>query len=805
MIKNYLKVAMRYLLRNKGYTSINILGLAIGITCCILIMMFVRSEFSYDKFHSKSDRIYRAWVVEHYDDQDDIIDINTPLPLAGALQGSFGEVESTCRVFNLNSLVKTGGQSFNEDIRMVDSTFFKVFDFALLQGDRENPFPTSNSILLTENIAKKYFGKENAIGKNIELQLSNEKVLFSISGIVKAAPEESSIKFNALIPFSNSKYIFSARAMQAWFSISPETYVLLRENTDPGKLEKKLPSMVKQHLGEDYKEGGYIVSLQPITKIHLDTSLPAGIEPISNPKYSYILLTIGILILLVACINFITLSVGRSATRAMEVGVRKVLGAERQQLVRQFWGEAILLTVLSVIIGIGLTILLAQPFNQIVNRQLSVKFDLAFIGYCTLIIVVIGLIAGIYPAIILSGFKPVEVLKGKLKLGNKTGLLRKTLITGQFVTSIAMIVCTIVIGGQLDFLQNKDLGYQKEQVIVVPTNKPRLRGMELAELYRNELLKQPQVAGASVSLMSFSETPWINIGYSDDKNVYRNFQFNAVDPYFLKTMGIQVTEGRDFSADNPADYTSSMIVNEALVKQFGWKNAVGQKLPGRIEQQIIGVVKDFNYQSLHTKVEPLAMVVKPDTFFRRINDISFTSPLQPRISVRLKAGNLTANLNTLKQVWKDVAPDQEFEYRFLDETVAAQYRQEQRTATIVKIASALSIFIACMGLFGLATLTVVRRTREIGIRKVLGASVGSVVQLLSREFLVLVIIAALIAFPLGWWAMNKWLEDFAYRIHIAWWVFPVAGIAALVIALLTVSFQAIKAALANPVKSLRTE
>jgi putative ABC transport system permease protein len=805
MIKNYLKVAMRYLLRNKGYTAINILGLAIGITCCILIMLFVRSEFSYDKFHSKSDRIYRAWVLEHYETQDDIIDITTPLPLAGALQESFGEIESTCRVQNLNSLVKTGGQSFNEDIRMVDSTFFKVFDFALLKGDRENPFPTTNSILLTENIAKKYFGKENAIGKNIELQLANEKVLFSVSGIVKAAPEESSIKFNALIPFSNAKYIFSARAMKAWFSINPETYVLLRENIDPAKLEKKFPSMVKQHLGEDYREGGYIVSLQPITKIHLDNSLPAGIEPISNPKYSYILLTIGILILLVACINFITLSVGRSATRAMEVGVRKVLGAERQQLMRQFWGEAVLLTVISVVIGIALSVLLVKPFNQIINRQLDLQFDLMFIGYCFLIIIVIGLIAGIYPAIILSGFRPVEILKGKLKLGNKTGLFRKSLITGQFVTSIAMIVCTIVIGGQLDYLQNKDLGYQKEQVVIIPTNKPRLRGMELAELYRNELLKQPQVSGASVSLMSFSETPWVNVGYSDDKNVYRSFQFNAVDPYFLKTMGIQVAEGRDFSASNPADYTSSMIVNEALVNLFGWKSGVGQKLPGRIEQQIIGVVRDFNYQSLHTKVQPLAMVIKPDTFFRRINDISFTSPLQPRISVRLKAGNLSANLATIKQVWKNVAPDQEFEYRFLDETVAAQYRQEQRTATIVKIASALSIFIACMGLFGLATLTVVRRTREIGIRKVLGASVGSVVQLLSKEFVALVIIAALIAFPLGWWAMNKWLEDFAYRIHISWWVFPVAGLAALLIALLTVSFQAIKAALANPVKSLRTE
>ncbi|HEV8270058.1 MAG TPA: ABC transporter permease [Chitinophagaceae bacterium] len=805
MIRNYLKVAIRYLLRHKGYTAINVFGLAVGITCCILIMLFVRSEFTYDKFHNKSDRIYRAWVKEHYVDQDDIIDINTPLPLAGALQSSFGEIESTCRVFNLNTLAKTGEQSFSEDIRMVDSSFFKIFDFSLIEGSRENPFPTSNSIILTENTAKKYFGKQNAIGKNIEMQLGNEKVMFSVSGIAKAAPEESSIRYNALISFSNAKFLFSQRAMRAWFNVNPETYVLLQKDADANNLARKFPSMVKQNLGEDYKEGGYIVSLQPITKIHLDTSLPAGIEPISNPKYSYILLTIGVLILLVACVNFITLSVGRSATRAMEVGVRKVLGAERQQLVRQFWGEAVLLTIVSVFIGIALSVLLVKPFNQIINRQLSLQFDLVFISYCILIIIIIGLIAGIYPAIILSGFRPVEILKGRLKLGNKTGLLRKSLITGQFVTSIAMIVCTIVIGGQMDYLRNKDLGYKKEQVVIIPTNKPRLKGMELAELYRNELLKQPQVAGASVSLMSFSETPWINIGYSDDKNVYRNFQFNAVDPYFLKTMGIQVAEGRDFSANNPADYTSSMIVNEALVKQFGWKSGVGQKLPGRIEQQIVGVVKDFNYQSLHTKVMPLAMVIKPDTFFRRINDISFASPPQPRISVRLKAGNLVANLNTLKQVWKNVAPDQEFEYRFLDETIAAQYRQEQRTATIVKLASGLSILIACLGLFGLATLTVVRRTREIGIRKVMGASVSSIVRLLSKEFLVLVIIAALIAFPLGWWTMNKWLEDFAYRIHIEWWVFPVAGIAALIIALLTVSFQAIKAALANPVKSLRTE
>ena len=805
MFKNYFKIALRYLLRYKGYTFINILGLGVGVTCCILIMLFVRSEFSYDRFHKKADRIYRAWVLEKYVDQDNITDIATPLPLAGALQTSFPEIESTCRVFNFNSLVKVDQNSFSEDMRMVDSSFFRIFDFVLLAGNRNNPFPTSNSIILTETTARKYFGKDNAIGKNIELQLANEKVLFSVSGIAKNIPEESSIKFNALIPFSNSKFFFGPNANKNWFSVSPETYVLLQKNTQVSKLEQKFPSMIKQHLGEDYKEGMYIVNLQPITKIHLDSSLPAGIEPISNPKYSYILLTIGILILLVACINFITLSIGRSATRALEVGVRKVLGADRQQLIRQFWGEAILLTLVSVILGILLAMLLVKPFDLLINRQLNLEFDFFFIGFCVTLIGLIGIVAGIYPAIILSGFRPVEVMKGKLRSGSSIGLLRKSLIAAQFIASIAMIICTIVIAEQLNYLRGKDLGYRKEQVVIIPTNKPRLKGMELAELYRNELLKQPEVVNASTSLLSFSETPWVAMGYTDDRHIYRDFQCNAIDPYFVNTMGIRILQGRNFSADNPADYTMAMLVNESLVKQYGWKNPIGQKLPGRIDQRVIGVVKDFHFESLHTKIKPLVMVIKPDSIFRRVENINYGVPLQPRISVRLKPGNLSRNIEVLKRVWKSAVPDQEFEYHFLDDTINSQYKQEQRTGVIVKLASALSIFIACMGLFGLATLTVVRRTREIGIRKVLGASVGSIVTLLSKEFLKLVVVAALIAFPFAWWAMNNWLRDFAYRISIQWWVFPAAGLAALLIALLTVSFQAIRAAVANPVKSLRTE
>ena len=804
MIKNYFKVALRYLLRYKTYTAINILGLSVGITCCILIMLFVRSEWSYDKFHSKSDRIYRVSQHEKYEGKD-FVNTVTPLSMASVLQKTYPEVENTCRVFAFNRLVKVDQNSFNEDIRMVDAAFFQVFDFKLLEGNKNNPFPTPNSVIITRQTAKKFFGNATAVvGKKIEMEIGDEKFLFSVSGVAAGSPEESSIKFKLLIPYSNARYMFGPGAFNSWFNVQSETFVLLKANTNVASLQSKFPSMIKNYLGADYKEGAFSLKLQPLTAIHLDTSLPAGNEPISNPKYSYILSTIGILLLLVACINFITLSVGRSASRALEVGVRKVLGAERQQLIRQFLGEAFLLTITAVVIGLMAALILIKPFNQLTSRNLIFHFDTMFIIFAVVLIAMIALIAGFYPAIVLSGFKPVDVLKGKLKIKN-TGWLRQGLVVGQFVASIAMIVCTIIIGEQMNYLQNKDLGYNKEQVMVVPTNKSRAEGLKLAQLYKAELMKHPEVADAAISLYSFSESQWIELVFTDDKKIYRSFQFNAVMPEFVKTMGLQIAAGRDLSVDNTADLTSSALVNEAFVKEFGLTNPVGKKLPGKFDQQIIGVVKDFNYQSLHTKIRPLMMVVMPDSVFRRTENISFEEPPRPRISVRMKAGNAVANVDVLRKAWKTVVPNQDFDFKFLDESIAAQYKAEQRTSSIVKIASLLSVFIACMGLFGLATLAVVKRTKEIGIRKVLGAGVGSIVLLISKDFVKLVSIAAIIAYPLAWWFMRDWLKDFAYQVNISLWVFIISGAAALLLALLTVGLQAVRAALANPVKSLRTE
>src|SRR5260221_682709 len=803
MLRNYLKVAFRYLVNHKGYAFINVLGLSIGVACCILIMLFVKNEWSFDRFHSKSDRIYRAWLEEHYEGQI-FTNTVTPLPLVPVLQANLPQVQEACRVAAFNTLVKYNNNTFNDPVNMVDSGFFNLFDFPLKEGDIKNPFPTKNSLIITEKSAKKYFGKGPAAGKNLELQLGSDTILFTVSGIAKNIPLESSIQFDMLVPFSNARHIWSERALtQGWSNVQVESYFLLKQGVKASAVNARIPSIMQPLVAKGYKPGEYKISLQPLTNIHLNNKLPAANQPISDPKYSYILATVGILILLIACINFVTLSIGRSTTRALEVGVRKVLGAERQQLIRQFWGEALLLTLIALIIGIGLAIILQKPFNLLANRQLSLPVNGFSILFCFILVAIIALLAGIYPAFVLSNFKPIQVLKGRLKVGNM-GFFRRALIIGQFVASIVMIIGTITVGKQLNYLRTKDLGFNKEHVVIIPMNKSRKEGNQLAQRFQSALQKNPGIINNTTSLFSMAEYGWMTLGYTDNKNVFRQFRFNAVDPDFVNTMGLHVIAGRNFSKDNTAD-SNYILVNEALVKEYGWKNPIGQRLPGKYEEEVIGVVKDFHFETLHTTIKPAVMAMRPDSFFRSSSDVSDSFPPQPRVSVRFREGNLQDHIASLKSAWKSVAGDQDFEYSFLDDSLNAAYQQEQRLSRIVNYASLLSILIACMGLFGLATLVVVRRTKEIGIRKVLGADVSKIVVLLSKDFILLVIVASLIAFPIAWWALQKWLQDFAYRISIPWLAFLGTALLALIVALLTVSIQAIKSALTNPVKSLRTE
>ncbi len=804
MIRNYLKVAFRYLSKHKGYTFINVLGLAVGIACCILIMLFVRSEWNFNRFHPKGERIYRAWLEEQYQGER-FRNTTTPVPLVPVLQAGLPEAEAACRVADLRPPIRRNNHTFNDPVGMVDSTFFQLFHFPLLEGDVQNPFPTASSLVITQSAAKRYFGNENPIGKNLELELGNSKVLFTVSALAKDPPLESTIQFDLLIPFSNAPYVWSEKIRnQAWSNVVVSSYFLLKKAVVLPEVHQKIASILNPLVAKNYKPGEYNVRLQPLQDIHFNATLPDDLPGNSDPKYAYILATIGVLILLIACINFITLSIGRSATRALEVGVRKVLGAERQQLIRQFWGEAFLLSLFALVVGVALAFAFLKPFNQLANRELYLPLDGFMVLFCLLLVAVIGLIAGMYPAFILSRFRPIQVLKGRLQGGRHMGFLRKTLIVGQFVASIIMTICTLTVGKQLDYLQHKNLGYYKDHVIVIPTNKRGTEGANLAQRFEVALQKNPQIVHTTTALYSMAEGGWMQLGYNDHQNVFRRFRFNAIDADFVTAMGLQIVAGRDFLKNNPAD-SNHILVNEALVREYGWQDPIGKKLPGAYTQEIIGVVKDFHFESLHNTIQPVVLALKPDAIFSASSDVTFDFSPQPRVSVRFRGGNLQDHIAFLKTSWRAVAGDQVFEFRFLDDTLNAAYQQEQRLAHMVKYASFLSIFVACMGLFGLATLVVVRRTKEIGIRKLLGADVSRIVALLSKDFVVLVVVAALIAFPVAWWALDQWMQDFAYRIGIPWWVFIAAAVLALMVAVGTVSIQAIKAALANPVKSLRTE
>lgn len=804
MFQNYIKVAFRYLSKHKGYTFINISGLAVGIACCILIMLFVRSEWSFNRFHTKGERIHRAWLEEHY--QGEIFrNTVTPIPLVPVLQAGLPEVEAACRIASLNPAIKYGNNIFNDAVNMVDSSFFQLFDFPLIEGATKDPFATSHSIVLTKTVAKKYFGNETPIGKTLELQLGDDKVLFTVTALAKDPPLESNIQFDMLIPFSNAPYIWSEQARtSAWSNVSVASFFLVKEGASIADINTKIASILQPLVVKNYKAGEYNVRLQPLKDIYFNTTLPEELTGYSNPKYSYILGSVGLLILLIACINFVTLSIGRSTTRALEVGVRKVLGAERQQLIRQFWGEALLLTIFSFVIGIILAVLFLKPFNALANRELVLSADAFTLLFCLVLVLLIGLVAGIYPAFVLSGLKPIQVLKGKLGSMGNMGLFRKALVVGQFAASIIMIISTITIGKQLKYLQSKDLGYNREHIVIIPTNKPPGEGNPLARKLRTELQKNPQVISSTSSLYSMANYGWMSLGYTDVNKVFRQFRFNVIDGDFVETMGLQIINGRNFSKNNPSD-SNTILVNEALVKEYGWTDPIGKKLPGTYDQQVIGVVKDFHFESLHTSIKPVVMSLKGDSIFSASSDVSYASSPRPRVSVRLKGGSLEGNIASLKTAWKGVAGDEDFDYTFLDEALSAAYQQEQRLGNIVQYASFLSIFIACLGLFGLATLVVVKRTKEIGIRKVMGANVSHIVSLLSKDFILLVVIASLIAFPVAWWALSNWLQDFQFRIGIPLWIFFVSLLLTLVIALITVSAQTIKAALANPVKSLRSE
>ena len=816
MIKNYIKIAWRNMMKNKTFSFINIFGLSIGLTCCMLISMYLYYELSYDSHHKHANRVYQlgtTFVKEGKEDRT----ANTPAPMARAMQMVFPEIEKSTRLLRTFSEDKTllqytdttgAVRSFNEAHGyLADSTFFQVLTYHFIEGNPETALIAPNSLVLSEEVAKKIFGKESPLNKTVRVSSNtNGDFDFKVTGVFADPKVPTHIDARFFMSINGGGIAQSAsQATSLATNNMYYTYFLLKKGVDAKQLEAKFPAFIDQYAGKDLKAMGFYKKqfLTQVKDIHLYSNTTSNVTPGGSVTYLYIIASIAIFTLLIACINFMNLSTARSSKRSAEVGVRKVLGAERNSLIKQFIGESILMALIALVFALIFAKVLLPLFSSLSKKEIVFSFQehgVLLVGFLLLAIVT-GLLAGSYPAFYLSSFRPVKVLKGRISNSLAAISLRKALVVFQFVISVGLIVASVTINNQMKYMQSKDLGFEKDQQVIIPLRSGPSKAI-YAEL-KTELQKNPEITGVGASLyypgiINPSDMPLYKEG-SNMNNAKRVFM-NWVDESFLQTLDIKPASGRLFSKDFLADTGFRVILNQQAINDIGFKDekeAIGKDVLFDWEGQtyrlpIVGVVKDFHFKDLHSPIEPYG--------FQLNNRPNFNYMI-----AHAKTDDLKGLLTSMQNAWRRLNPNEPFEYNFLDEDFQKNYEADARLAAIVRNFTVIAILISCLGLFGLATFSAEQRTKEIGVRKVLGASVGNVVGLLSKEFLKLVFIAIVIASPITWLVMNRWLQDFAYRTSISWTVFVITALIAGGIALFTISFQSIKAALANPVKSLRTE
>ena len=811
MIKHYFKIALRNLSKQKGLALINISGLSIGLACFILFLLYALNEFSFDRFHKNGQDIYRvyAWYGA-INGEKPTGSTYLPMPLGPALKQDLPEVETYVRLREgwSENFIRVDGKAGREAVVYADPQLLDVFSFPLVSGDPHTALKDPHSVVITESTAEKLFGNATAIGKTIEIKTGERFEPFVVTGVAKNIPSNSSIRFKILGSFEYFENTDEGKwGKDNWRRSAYMTFVQLRHGNRLAQEGNKLQSFYTKHNAEEEQElrkkgmckgSGHPATygLQPIAAMHTSIDLPAGQVESANPKTIWLLLGIAGMILVIACINFTTLAIGRSAGRAREVGIRKVVGSTKGNLLFQFLMEAFLLTVISTVFGLLIAKFLLPFFNELSGTELSFSFDYypQLTGLIIAVIICVGLLSGSYPSIVLSRFRPIEVLKSKFKVGG-SNLFTKSLVTLQFIVSVGLIISTLVIIKQLKFMRSQHPGFDKENVVVVDAEGTESK--KIYPLFKAEAMKDPVIKGMAGSELGLGEgTGWSRSGFEyagKHRDVFEYF----VDPDFIRVLNIPLVAGRNFDAGIASDTINAVIVNESMVKEFGWTNAnaVGQEIKGYSEKLtpvVIGVVKDFHFR-------PFSEKLSPQLFHQ------FSSYQPFKFFVRLGSGDPGIALSRLQASWKKVVPDLPFKYTFLDENIDHFYKAEIRWSRIIGWAGAISVFLACLGLLGLAALAAVNRTKEIGIRKVLGASVSNIMTLMSKDFLRLVLIAFCIASPLAWYFMNKWLQDFAYRVSIGWTIFLIAGVAAVLVAFVTICFQAVRVAMANPVKSLRAE
>ncbi|TDE18554.1 ABC transporter permease [Dyadobacter psychrotolerans] len=818
MIKNYLKIAWRNLLKSKLFSAINVFGLSVGMTCCMLLLLYIQSEVSFDKHQEHATELYlvRSENVRFSGDKMD--NPRAPSPYAQALKQEFPEVVQVTRVwqnflegktlFKVQESGKTVKTLFESKGHHVDSTFFDMFSYHFLEGDARTALNDPHSVVLSEDVARKLFGDASAINKIVNIGgTEGNAENFKVTGVFQDESARSHIDSRYFMPITSGWVGNYLRQPNLDFTNNNMfyTYIRLKPGSDPEKFNRKLPAFVDKYAGKDLKAAGYEkhMTLLPVSDIHLFNKITDILTPTTSTTYLYVLASIALFTLLIACINFMNLATARSAKRAAEVGIRKVMGAGKGGLVGQFLGESMVLTFLALIFAVVAVVFFLPVFNQLADKSLTISalFKPEIAAAFIFLAVITGLLAGSYPAFYLSVFNPLDVIKGKFVNSVSATALRRGLVVFQFVISIGLVVATMVIQGQISFMRDQPLGFTKDQQIVIPLRSDQAKKSYIS--LRNEILQNNQVAGAS------GTSYYPGIKNPSDMSVFRSDQSvndaavvktNWVAPDFMKVMGFEMVAGRMLSAEFPGDTNFRMVVNEATLRKFGipLNKAIGAQLAfggdngSNRKLEIVGVVKDFHFADLHQVIEPYALFPNFNSDFNYI-------------IAHVNSADVSSVIPFMEAKWKTMVPDEPFTYSFLNEDFNTNYKADARTSRIVNSFTVISILISCLGLFGLATFAAQQRIKEIGVRKVLGASIGSIVGLLSGDFIKLVLISIVIATPLTWYAMNKWLQDFAYKISIQWWMFAVAGVLAVVIAMITVSSQAIKAALTNPVKSLKSE
>ncbi len=802
MLKNYLKVAFRTISRNKIYAFINIIGLTIGISAALLIFLYVQDELTFDRHHSKADRIHRIYCKYYLPDDAGSEELAPIGPaLAQVLMDDYPEVESACRFHDRDNSVfihPTTHEELFEDLHFADSGFFQVFDFGLKSGNPETALNGINTLVISEKIANKYFGTTDVLGKEMVLKSDTVRVIFTITGILEDIPSNSHLQFDMISSLKTLEDF--GYYMNNWWSFSFHTYLLLQESVDAEAFGQKVKRVSAEYIldqeeGSGYKQEYY---LQNLPDIHLHSDLRGEISPNGKAAFVYMFILIGIFLVIIACINFMNLATARSMQRAREVGIRKTVGALREQLIGQFMGESTVMTMLALIFSVCLTQFVLPFFNEFTEKSLSLNVidnPLLMVAICGIGFFV-AVVSGFYPAFFLSGFDPVKVMRGRFSASGQGKILRKILVVCQFTISVALIAGTLLVFNQLNFMKSKELGFAKDNTIVLPM-RSRANAQTSFKVLQKELEKLPEVAHATIS----SAVPGVamgnnvvRIGWGQDAK-WSDMRFLAVDESFVENYQLELVEGRFFDKKYGTDEEEGFLLNEAGVKRLGYESpqaALNQKLSWQRKQgRVIGVVKDFHFMSVSEQIQPFIMVQ--------------SERHEAYLSVKLPAGQLTAGLQSIEAVWKGVFPNRPFEYDLLDASFDQQYKKYERFYGFFSVFAAIAIFIACLGLFGLAAYTAQTRTKEIGIRKVHGASVQGLILLLSREFTALVIVAFFMAIPIVYFSMEIWLEDFAYRVAISPMIFVASGIIAMVIAWLTVSYHATRAAMANPVEALKYE